>query len=1432
MLDLAKEAKAQKRKIEYRLNTSHHRGRLGALFYRALQPDLARIAAHLQQLPETPNEYLDMMQEVSGAKEPPIGESTAKARKSQGVKHTTLEALEWTITSFFDNGQEQAALRTFALFWGAFTSETKIYRTEPVPEYMTKEESEKKAMSDWESKRAYLAATLVLVLACPAGKADLYNAFAFLTDSLETKQSLDEIEHNIQTKNLVDLTKRFNVAKSAAINGKVGKVTVLGVNIKDVHMTRWAHGKTGDGMHGGELFSSFQHPFVIAVGREGWRLYQGYGGSENGMSLDEWIMLGGTRVRGWDEAKKWLRLFERFVKKSGTWTEEINGWYNDLFLIDLEVCAHLKETERAVNLVGKVEDFQPYVQVHELGDVQLGDLTKFEFIDEDPPAWEDLDWSDPQDPQDPQDQDGQCDSDVHVSCKCNFKVEIPIPAELKAQVDKEEGRLSPGLQGIMDGCRERYTSKYIVPGQTASRAQNERADNAEAEGGDDQHSEASTVILTGGEEDVAQKPKQKSTKKKKNKGGKKAAAKKAAQLRRRQEKAAKDGANEKPAKEDGQSPEDEKPHGSTAKRDDSIHAKDSGAMGNKCSPSMPKSEAPEQSQLSPAITKESVSSTQSKVSGQMKASDQPAVEQPKASEQPEASAQSAATEQSSPSKYSKPSRLSRSIKRKLGGSPHPEEGDAIVEEQPEVIEQPKFTKQTAEQRKETAVSGFPTAASDFLFSFRSQVAGETKFPEQPEVSQQPESPEQPKYSISEQKATQKEDSEETTTSKQPQTIEQLKSIETKSDKQPQSIPQLKAPERPKTPEQPKHTEKSESPEHPIFSKKALAQKEATVYSKKTDANTIKPEDIQEEPKAVQQSEVTPQLKTPENPKASSRSEVSRQSKATQGSLSPKETTDQPEASEKPAVANRPTVKQHSKTVLSTIKQSEVTQQLKTPEQSNVVEQPKQTLTQPKQSEKATATKQPAVKQQPKTVAQKTTQPEVTQQLKTPEQPKQAVTHQKASEKPATNKQITEQLKVNEPKTAQKPPAVVAEQSKTPGQSQATNRPAITGLTMVQPNTTEPSTTNEPSKVIGKPRDAEQPKIPKQPKAMELRQQLTAYTMQRRNSKGKAKLESIHEMSIWHPNIENEAGPDMPSTLRELVMSSWPDTPGNLPSQRPIGYERSLRSAANVAAANAAHRATGTDPNQEDRRSALLHSFALSNPWEDVLNKYRGSLYLRPEELALRSELANLHSTVALEDWRTSANNPWPHITGRAATPAGADPKTQSAAWNENLDAFRAGLRPKWTFRRSDSIPNVPVDATKIGFAHTDLARPKPWEAAAQSFRVQTARPQYPSHQSRYLDPNAVPFDYLNPSRSAVSAMHAGVRRTGASDVYARTSDGIAVPDNRYLAWGSEISEFSMAVNGRRARRTADRGPSAHELQRFRARLKPNLGAGGFRFDSR
>ncbi|PYH28309.1 uncharacterized protein BO87DRAFT_452317 [Aspergillus neoniger CBS 115656] len=137
-----------------------------------------------------------------------------------------------------------------------------------------------------------------------------------------------------------DLPKQLSQAKKAAIDGKIGKTTVLVVSLVDVEMI-----ERGERQSRNMNYTSFAHCFVLAIGREGFRVYQAWG--EHGYRLDEYLKRGGSQLRSWKEATAFLKSFRK------------------LAIIRRRLQAPL------------VPVYRPWVRTFEINDVRLEDIKKF-----------------------------------------------------------------------------------------------------------------------------------------------------------------------------------------------------------------------------------------------------------------------------------------------------------------------------------------------------------------------------------------------------------------------------------------------------------------------------------------------------------------------------------------------------------------------------------------------------------------------------------------------------------------------------------------------------------------------------------------------------------------------------------------------------------------------------------------------------------------------------------------------------------------------------------------------------------------------------------------------------------------------------------------------------------------------------------------------
>lgn len=218
------------------------------------------------------------------------------ARSSQGLQLTPLEELDCAIKEFFDKGPVNASIKFHALQSAALEgcTEVEVDSTPglPVP-FISR-------TIPWNSCK--LATTLVPLFACPTDPESILNALKFQSRSLGGLPTFEDIIRNPSA----DLSKRFAKAKKAAIDGKIGKTTVLGVSLVDVEMIERSEKRSSD-----IRYSSFAHSFVLAIGREGFRVFQAWG--EHGYRLDQYLMRGGSRLRNWEDGKAFLKQFAKLA---------------------------------------------------------------------------------------------------------------------------------------------------------------------------------------------------------------------------------------------------------------------------------------------------------------------------------------------------------------------------------------------------------------------------------------------------------------------------------------------------------------------------------------------------------------------------------------------------------------------------------------------------------------------------------------------------------------------------------------------------------------------------------------------------------------------------------------------------------------------------------------------------------------------------------------------------------------------------------------------------------------------------------------------------------------------------------------------------------------------------------------------------------------
>ena len=152
----------------------------------------------------------------------------------------------------------------------------------------------------WNSCK--LAAALILTLAAPKDTEATFEAMEFSTASMGGLLTMKMINSTPSA----SLPAAFAKAKKVALDGEVGTVTILGVNLVDVEMIERGERRSKD-----MKYSSFAHTFVLGISRAGWRVYQAWG--EHGYRLDQWIAKGGAQIRDWDAARDFLRAFIRLA---------------------------------------------------------------------------------------------------------------------------------------------------------------------------------------------------------------------------------------------------------------------------------------------------------------------------------------------------------------------------------------------------------------------------------------------------------------------------------------------------------------------------------------------------------------------------------------------------------------------------------------------------------------------------------------------------------------------------------------------------------------------------------------------------------------------------------------------------------------------------------------------------------------------------------------------------------------------------------------------------------------------------------------------------------------------------------------------------------------------------------------------------------------
>jgi len=159
-------------------------------------------------------------------------------------------------------------------------------------------------LSQWSSlcpwNSCKMAATLVLLFAAPRDSESLFFAVKTQSRSLGGLPTLKQIRETPSA----SLDTAYRRAKQDA-SGDGRRTTVMAVNLTDVHIFELAEqGKA-------QLYFSFAHVFVLAVGPEGTVIWQSWG--KFGYRLDEYLNRGGGRLRNWQEADQFVNDFTKLV---------------------------------------------------------------------------------------------------------------------------------------------------------------------------------------------------------------------------------------------------------------------------------------------------------------------------------------------------------------------------------------------------------------------------------------------------------------------------------------------------------------------------------------------------------------------------------------------------------------------------------------------------------------------------------------------------------------------------------------------------------------------------------------------------------------------------------------------------------------------------------------------------------------------------------------------------------------------------------------------------------------------------------------------------------------------------------------------------------------------------------------------------------------
>ncbi|PYH48991.1 uncharacterized protein BP01DRAFT_388823 [Aspergillus saccharolyticus JOP 1030-1] len=282
--------------------------------------------------------------------------ATLSALRSMRPSCTPLEALDQELKNLFEGGVQAASCRCIALRSAVLRGQTTVRLR---PRASLNRQLDLPIPSFWNT--AFIATTVVLLFASPPDPDATLAALSWLSYELGGVPTMTDIRKYASA----DLSKRFAQAKKVAIDGKVAKVTVLGVDLVDVEIIDRCEIQSRD-----MEYTSFAHSFVLAIGREGFRIYEAW--REHGYRLDQYLMRGGSRLRTWAESKSFLKSFNKLCQPQKQWSPELNSAYEECFGINLDSFCGKGPLKYPI-----IPVYRPWVRIFEINDVKVEDIRKF-----------------------------------------------------------------------------------------------------------------------------------------------------------------------------------------------------------------------------------------------------------------------------------------------------------------------------------------------------------------------------------------------------------------------------------------------------------------------------------------------------------------------------------------------------------------------------------------------------------------------------------------------------------------------------------------------------------------------------------------------------------------------------------------------------------------------------------------------------------------------------------------------------------------------------------------------------------------------------------------------------------------------------------------------------------------------------------------------